>query len=202
MEPTTIKSTKELAAFIRRHCRPLPRKGRTHEQKEYWTLGHFLKLAHASRSVHLPISIRKSEAPDFLLGLGNSGIGLEITEATTSEYQHWLSRIDELDGAHMFSRAGWSGDGVERAAAGLILAAAQAKSDKYAKRVCNPPDLGCYLSYELPALDEVKTFALATDAIRQARDTGSLAHVGRVHVIDPDWVMFDIGGVEGRLLRK
>lgn len=179
----------------------LPRKGRTSSAREYWTLAHFLSSLAGSSELPFPIAVTKGERPDFIVQSGNMEFGLEITEATTGDYQKWLTKIDDSEATEMFQKAPYHGNAVERRAAQLIVSAAVAKDANYSKKpaAVNTPDVCCYLNYDLPILREKEAFEIADAQIRELRRDGKLRSIGRLHAVDSGWAMFDIGGQMARI---
>ncbi|MFC0408974.1 hypothetical protein [Roseomonas elaeocarpi] len=72
---------------------------RTTSHREQWALVALLKAAHAAEPSIFPMSIARSESPDFLAVSGAAGraLAVECTEATSREFQKELSRQAEED---------------------------------------------------------------------------------------------------------
>jgi hypothetical protein len=94
-----------------------PRTGpnrRTKSQKEEWCLRRYLLSAARHLSLHWPIRIEKHESPDFLLTeSGGRVTGIEVTEATYTSHQKWLTTTEALPGTVLLPDEG-VGDAPER----------------------------------------------------------------------------------------
>ena len=129
--------------------------GRLASHVEHRMLGRLLATLARTPFLDYPISVTKTERPDFVITAGSRKIGLEVTEATTLGHVHALANQQFPDGAlideslfrfggepltrseieaHLHSRRltgpGWVGDEVERDWAAGVLAAVTTKARK------------------------------------------------------------------------
>lgn len=121
---------------------------RTHDEREDYCARHFLLALAASRELPFPtrISMLKQDQegawPDCLVwwGDGSDPIGLEITQATSREWQAELTKDEREAGLSGInptdpivfvsaSEDGWAGNAPERDVAALIAAAVSDKAD-------------------------------------------------------------------------
>jgi hypothetical protein len=70
---------------------------RTQEEKEWWCFRRYILTLAEAGQIAFPISIMKSERPDFRCQFGPRFIGVEITEATHPRDQRELTLIDKQD---------------------------------------------------------------------------------------------------------
>ena len=99
MEAITFATIEDLKSFFKEvGGRVGPRKGlnrRTHDQKELFNLRQFLTTLAAHGKIEFPLSVEKGESPDFMLTVGGGEpLGLEVTEATTNEWQRELTETE------------------------------------------------------------------------------------------------------------
>ena len=133
----------ELAASLKQIDTTVPRRidGRNRPTRttEVWTICHLLAVLAVSKRLTYPVSVRRSERPDFQMDDGNVTIGVEVTEATTEQYAAYCSdvakagtgflepghfrvgapdlsskQIDKLLHETELTSDGWSGDSPER----------------------------------------------------------------------------------------
>ncbi len=116
-----------------------PRKGasaRTHDEKEWWCFRRYLFTLAGIGQVFFPISVRKSESPDFRCEFGPRQIGVEVTEATDQRDQRELTRIAQQEKPVLLGSLGGrfpngaGGDAPERAWRADILKAVAVKVKK------------------------------------------------------------------------
>lgn len=62
---------------------------------EICRLLEYLLILDSNARLTYPVSVKKTESPDFLLKQQSLTIGLEITRATTEDYQRWLNQVGE-----------------------------------------------------------------------------------------------------------
>jgi hypothetical protein len=70
---------------------------RTQDEKEWWCFRRYLVTVASIGQIAFPISIMKSESPDFRCEFGTRSVGVEVTEATDPRDQRELTRIDQQD---------------------------------------------------------------------------------------------------------
>jgi hypothetical protein len=115
-----------------------PRRGpnrRTQEKKEWYCVRTYLCTLANHSLLHYPICISKTAPPkpDFVVSEGGVGTyGIEVTEATTGDWQRELTITEESDHAELIG-TGWDGDTPEIETAGLIQSAIRAKKQKLAQ---------------------------------------------------------------------
>ena len=115
---------------------PLPRLGRTKEQKELYCLRRYLfSMARASR-LSFPLRVAKSEAPDFIVS-GAKDFGIEVTEATDEADQREWTRAAQLGRSSWLNgdlggrgRDGFVGQEPERLWSQYVLTAVLKKASK------------------------------------------------------------------------
>lgn len=66
---------------------PKKTQGRTSDHKERFCIKIYLMALCLNKLLRFPLRIKKSEAPDFLILSNNQTIALEVTEATTEDFQ-------------------------------------------------------------------------------------------------------------------
>ena len=137
------KDFRELDASLKQIDTTVPRRvdGRNRPTRttEVWTICHLLAALAESKDLKYPISLLRSEKPDFQLHDGDGTTGIEVTEATTEQYSAYSSAVEKagtgfLEPAHFrysapdlssrqmdnllreteLSSDGWSGDSPER----------------------------------------------------------------------------------------
>lgn len=120
MTKLTVASDAELdQAFSILGASVGPRRGpnrRTKDQKEWYCVRRYLLTLAAHKMLSYPLSIMKSDPPDFIASDQVSGTyGIEITEATEQDWQRELTvtEADEGDdpaGANLISKDGFAGE--------------------------------------------------------------------------------------------
>jgi len=107
----TLADAKSVREFARNSVVPLHIDGRQNVDREMYSLSRYL-LARVGR-LSFPISAIHAlpgESPDFVLEANGKLVGVEITEASTSEFHDQLV-ISELEGEYLDHLApGWPGD--------------------------------------------------------------------------------------------
>jgi hypothetical protein len=129
---------------------------RTAYHREHWAICRF--LAAMADELTYPLHLRKNESPDYLLTLGELKVGVEVSEATSEEFNEYLTMADRefsgaiLEAAHFrygaprrsaeelrallrqrrCTSAGWSGNAPEREWASFVNDAVASKVSRYA----------------------------------------------------------------------
>ena len=107
----TLADAKSVREFARNSVVPLHIDGRQNVDREMYSLSRYL-LARVGR-LSFPISAIHAlpgESPDFVLEVKGERVGVEITEATTSEFHDQLV-ISELEGEYLdYQGPGWPGE--------------------------------------------------------------------------------------------
>ena len=127
---------------------PGRKQGRRSMHREEHCLRIYLQKTGTSFTYPLSIKRAKPPEPDFLINQSNNlTIGLEVTEATSEEYQELLTEVEGTNGSVILDmkpnivqrgedyeydpkKDGWVGDGPKKAAAGLIFDAICKKVEK------------------------------------------------------------------------
>lgn len=76
-------------------------------KKEIFCLEKALTTFAYNDMIKFPIKVYQSESPDFIIEYPNAVRGLEVTEATNEEYQHWLSNVCNKKGVYTFNEVGY-----------------------------------------------------------------------------------------------
>jgi hypothetical protein len=74
-----------------------PRTGfyaRTHDEKEWWCLRRYIFTLSAAGQLEFPISIEKSERPDFRCTFASRHLGIEVVEATHPSDQREMTEFE------------------------------------------------------------------------------------------------------------
>jgi len=71
-------------------------KRRIPEIKENFVLKKYLSILLKNNRLQFPIEIEKDESPDFIISIGTSKFGIEITESTFESYQYLLTQAERL----------------------------------------------------------------------------------------------------------
>ncbi len=66
--------------------------GRTPEHRELYSICRLLSTLANTQYLSYPVSLKKRESPDFRLCCSDQQIGIEVTEATHSDYSEYLTR--------------------------------------------------------------------------------------------------------------
>ena len=107
---------------------------RTHALKEWWCMRRYIFTLAGAQLVQFPISIQKSERPDFRCEFGTRRMGVEITEATHWRDQRELTMIYKQDAVILQGTFGGrfpngtGGNGAVRAWLADLLRGTRAKS--------------------------------------------------------------------------
>ena len=182
-----------------------PRKGpdkRTQDQKELYNLRQYLPTLAINGLLSFPLSVEKGESPDFLLTDAKAGTwGLEVTEATTKDWQRELTMTEGAESSLVgLGRDGWAGNSAERETCAAILRAMRRKARKIRA--------GGYRSvsrYDVLIYVNVRAFFYnADDAVnllvqRAIRWNAQWAGLGRVEVLTSLRLYSDITGDRNRL---
>ncbi len=190
MELTTFDSAEHLLDYFRSVGEMVgPRKGpskRTHDQKELYNLRQYLPTLAANGHLRFPLTVEKGESPDFLLTDGVSKKwGLEVTEATTQEWQREMT-VTEGDETSLqpLGRDGWAGNSAERETCAAILRAMRRKARKIRAGGYRPAsryDVLIYVNVRAFFYDADETVRLLVQ--RTSRWYPQWAVLGRVGVI-------------------
>ncbi|MGO9605413.1 MAG: hypothetical protein ACLQAT_18830 [Candidatus Binataceae bacterium] len=129
--------------FARHSVVPPHIEGRQNVDREKWQLSRYL-LALKDR-LPLPVTAIMAlpgESPDFVLEFATEAVGLEVTEATTTEFHNQLEYSErhgsypdenDLDQEKPFVDLGWIGDSPETTNAALVMASIRDKARSIAK---------------------------------------------------------------------
>jgi hypothetical protein len=109
VEPFTItfRNAEDVIEFAERCRVPRHIDGRQSLDTERWTLGRYLSALAAAGSLAYPLTAthaNQSESPDFTLSMpGGDQIGLEVTEASTSDANRRVIKIERSEGKPVFA---------------------------------------------------------------------------------------------------
>lgn len=204
----------------------LPRtKGRTNEQREMWSICRLLASLSYTELPSYPLSLKKSEGPDFILTLDQKNVGVEITESIPPTYAECLALRDKeksdalIDVSHfrigsprrskeelrklihctVMSGSGWEGDSAECEWAMWIHDAIKRKLAKLRKYQKFPSHwLLIYDNLPLPAgLNDDKTIGYLTELLSACPDVSKFS---RIFVEKSSIIMeIETGNIETRL---
>lgn len=129
----TLADAESVREFARNSVVPLHIEGRQNVDREMYSLSRYL-LARVGR-LNFPISAIHAlpgESPDFVLEGKGTLVGLEITEATTSEFHDQLV-ISELEGEYLDHLSpGWPGETPLITNASLVVSSIRDKAQSLA----------------------------------------------------------------------
>jgi len=179
-----------------------PRKGpnrRTSLQREAYNLRQYLTTLSDHDLLSYPLEVAKSERPDFLLcDPINGRCGLEVTEATTRDYQRELAETEGREGAHLLAGDGWVGNSAERECCAAILSAANRKARSIGKPGYTPAtryDLLLYVNIRAFFYDEEEMAEmLLSKARRWAAHWNRSDKLGKVSAITSHQLLYDLLG--------
>ncbi|HKI97512.1 MAG TPA: hypothetical protein VKB51_03455 [bacterium] len=195
-----------LLGWIDDRVPPRAKRERRHQDHMEWYClrGYLLALA-ASGQVAYPLTVRKSQSPDFLLeGPDGAVTGVEVTEATTEAFQRELSATEGQSGPHPIGPPeGWAGNEVERGLAAVVMERIATKAAKISGPHWQPATRHDLLLYHNgpwigPDLGHVHT--MVRDAIHAHPDLRDGAGewpngaLGRVSILSGDTLLYDVGG--------
>lgn len=190
MELVTFDSADHLVDYFRNVGEMVgPRKGlnkRTHDQKELYNLRQYLPTLAANNHLQFPLTVEKGESPDFILTDGvSTKWGLEVTEATTQEFQRELTTTEgDETTLQLLGRDGWAGNSAERETCAAILRAMRRKANKIRAGKYRPAsryDVLIYVNVRAFFYDADDTVSLLVQRI--SRWYPQWAEIGRVEVI-------------------
>ena len=202
VETTTFYSAEELTEYFRAHGGDVDRRSgpkmRTHDQKELFNLGQYLPTLAANGLLRFPLTLEKGESPDFVLTDGNSEVwGLEVTEATTEDFQRELTDTEgeEAEEFELYRGGPSVGDSPEREACTAILSAGKRKAKKVRQGKYRPLpryDLLIYVSVRADFYkpDEAMHLLLRCAPQRPALWSG----LGQVSIIANSHLYHDVTG--------
>lgn len=175
-----------------------PRQGpnrRTHDQKEFYNLRQYLATLAAEGHLPFPLTVEKVESPDFLLTDGVSRKwGLEVTEATTQEWQRELTITEGHETSlQPLGRDGWVRNSAERETCAAILRAMRKKAHKIQVGKYRPAsryDVLIYVNVRAFFYDADETVGLLAERI--SRWNSRWAALGRVSVITSLYLYYDV----------
>lgn len=190
MEPISAHSPSDLLRQLATIDISVPPRahGRTKEHCERWSTCRFLSTFADSALLQYPLRADPGDRPDFLLTMRTIRVGIEVTEAVSTE----LAKADALqehrsyDVVRFFERMvpgeksrsrkeiekiakgenrgeGWSGDSVERDWADVMTYFSLSKAERFSRAGFRKFDMNWLLIYdnwELPALNEQKAAVL------------------------------------------
>lgn len=194
-------------AWIDDEVPPRHRRERRHQAHQEWYCARRYLLALAAAGhLRFPLTVRKRESPDFLL-MGPEGgrIGLEITEATTPEYQRHLTMTEGDGKLHPLGPPdGWAADAPERALAAVAADCAARKFGRMARHRdwarADRHDLLLYNNGPLPPPDPgalLNRLQAALVPIYEAHAQAAWPQggPGRVSLLTGGVVLYDVLGV-------
>jgi hypothetical protein len=116
-----------LKEFARKSVVPPQIEGRQNKDRENWCLSRYILALESRGRLTLPLSVTRAfsgEAPDSVITGTTDPLGVEITDATTSEVYEDLKRAEESPSRVYIDMTapGWAGDSPERTNAQLVLA--------------------------------------------------------------------------------
>ena len=131
-----LQSADDIIDFARRSFVPLHIEGRKNVHREKWQLSRYLVALR--KRFQFPVRVTLAfpgESPDFVLEFPTGTVGLEVTEATTTEFHDQLefsekhgSYPGESDPEKPLVDLGWAGDSPETTNAALVIAAIRDKA--------------------------------------------------------------------------
>jgi hypothetical protein len=187
---TAVATPDELFAKLRRIHISVPGRidGRATDHTETWTIARLLSTLAKADRLAFPLSVLHRDRPDSLVQLGNTMIGVEITEAISQQYAaycalakrefpgvflesahfHWgapnmsNAQMRDLLRQSQLSSDGWAGDRPEREWALFIQSVVETKLAKLARPDFPKFDqnwLAIYDNLPLPNINLAKAIA-------------------------------------------
>ncbi len=192
-----------------RHLRNLgqrvgPRTGvykRSKSDKELFCLRRYLATLAANRRCGYPIAVEMGESPDFIISSRGERTGLEVTEATTQDFQKFLTRFERERDLEASLDDGLIGDIPEREWVDAVISAIDAKVEKI--KIYRPARKHDILIYSNHPRDFVRGFNgrhpeyqwLAQRTKECAtRWRSAEPRFGIVSIIDGQTVLYDLAG--------
>jgi hypothetical protein len=118
----SLRSGADVRQFWNAFSKVPPRLKREHLDEELYCLALYLRALSRARLLKYPVSIKAAEnskSPDFILTSRGNTIGIEVTRATTPEFQRSMTNHEkhfERTGkttATLLSANGWAGNDAE-----------------------------------------------------------------------------------------
>lgn len=214
MNIAKFQNSDDLMNFFQQHGKNVgPRVGpnkRTDDQMEMYNLRQYLLTLGDNNLLQYPISVEKGPydeintvSPDFIITkAGGSRRGLEVTQATTNDWQQELANLDskhdlkndELDKVLISSlgRGTWVGDSPEKETCDAILRAIIKKAEKIRGGKYFPLpryDLLIYVNVRAFFYNNNELIGLLRNYMSCWQKQWSF--LGRVNVISSEYLLFD-----------
>lgn len=188
---------------------------RTQDEKEWFVVRRFLKVALREGILKAPISIKQQTPPlpDFGLEMGNAAGHLEVTEATDPADQKEMTAFERSGNSMMFL-GGYGGrfsDGVSQPGRPWASDVIDAINRKRGKAIFEKPEIGRHLviypnsnasSLVNDAEDELTAFGFLGELIEaNLSDYIELTNGCLVHVLGKELVGFDVLGTASLVRR-
>jgi hypothetical protein len=151
MVEVLIRNREELSSvFVELGATVGPRRGpnkRTKEAKEWWCLRTYISAIANHEGLDYPVAIRKAEPPepDFVLqDVVRGTYGIEVTEATSNDWQRELTLTENETVPSAADVDSWAGDAPEREVWDLVWAAICRKQEQRSTYALGQCDLLIY----------------------------------------------------------
>lgn len=153
---------------------------------------YLLTLAHY-RMLNFPVTIEQTDAPDFIIRFDKTMIGIEVTSASTTDYQNWLNSASGKEGGQPYHRHTQVKIKPEEECCDSVLERVQKKTSKLAGYQKNYPDIHIFdlLIYENTDYQLEKNVLFNMLMARTPNDSG----FKNISVISSDLLLYSVNNL-------
>jgi uncharacterized protein len=209
-----VESAERLRTILDQLDATVPRRteGRRAEDRERYSIVHYLRALERSGLLRFPFRITKDERPDFTVEMGSEVFGLEVTEAGSPQHQRATTDLEKapegsvLEGGEVrgpgepLQGPGYAGDEPERLWTAQVLSRIREKTEKLSSYRDLP-------GYQLLVYDNTEFVALTAWTVTelparlaagirdwQQEEPPGGRHLSRCSVLRDRVLMYDVAG--------
>lgn len=145
MEKQNFSNQQEIFDYFHYLGNTIPSRYERHSDRNsrieiYCIEQYLVTLAHHDM-LAFPVTVEQTDAPDFIIGFGATMVGVEVTSASTTDYQNWLNSITGKDGGYGYHKHSLVDVKPEEECCDSVLERVQKKTAKLAGYQKNYPDI-------------------------------------------------------------